>query len=241
MSHLAASVRKDAVLQVRHQYYTISLGLAVVIGAVISIFLQPEHVQNALPAAMLFLVGGTTLVFVGALILDEKDKGILQALILSPLSRSEYLAAKVLSLTLLATLEVGIMVAIPLAWFHLHDGTPLPHVPVMLLGIVSFNVMYTLLGIAVSVRFKKVTSYMMPMGAGVVVLQLPILHFLGVAPHPAWLLVPTSAPVVLIRGAFTALTPGEWIYATLYIIGLCVGLAWWARRAYDRHIVQRMT
>ena len=33
-------------------------------------------------------------------------------------------------------------------------------------------------------------------------LQLPFLHFWGVIQHPVFLIVPTSAPTVLMRGAF---------------------------------------
>ena len=78
---------------------------------------------------------------------------------------------------------------------------------------------------------------LIPMGAIAMVLQLPAFYFVGALDHPAWLLVPSAAPTMLIRGAFTPLTPWELTYAVGVTTLCCVGLAVWARRAFHRHVV----
>lgn len=241
MTRLLSTMRKDTVLQVRYHFYTIALGLAALVALVFCLTLTAEYVHMAAAAAILFLVGGTTFIFVGGLILDEKEKGILQALLHTPLRTSEYLGSKVLTLTALATVEVGILLGGPIAWFAWSDGAPLPNLPVLLAGIVAINLLYTLLGLGITVRFRSITDYLIPVIVVMIALQLPAIYFLGIWEHPVLLAIPSSAPVMLIKGAFEPIATWQWAYGALASTGWLVALTVWATRSYETFIVQRMS
>ena len=80
----------------------------------------------------------------------------------------------------------------------------------------------------------------MPMAAVVVVLQLPFLYFSGLVQHPAFLIIPTSAPTMLIQGAFIQLTAWEWLYGIGYTIVWIAGLTAWAYHAFRTHIIVKV-
>ena len=136
MSRLGSTIRNDVIIQVRKNFYTVSLIIAVLVAVTTCFAFKAEHIRIVIPAAMLLLVGGTTLVFIGGLIMEEKEKGILYAVLLSPLRIWEYLWSKIISLTVLATLEVGLMVGVPLAWFHSEQGIELPSIWILAAGII---------------------------------------------------------------------------------------------------------
>ncbi len=240
MNRLTTTIQKDMIVQIRNHIYTISLSLAILFSVLFSIILKAEHIKTVIPATMLLIVGGTTLVFIGGLVLDEKENGILSALILSPLKIGEYLWSKIITLTLLSTIEVGIMIGGPIAYFYYSGGTPLPNLIILFFGVLVLNLLYTLLGIGLTVRYKKITDYMLPIVMIMIVLQLPIIFFGNVLKSPFFLVIPSSAPVMVIQGAFEKLASWEWIYAIGYNIIILSGLIKWAFQSYDRHIVRKM-
>ena len=115
----------------------------------------------------------------------------------------------------------------------------LPDIPVLIIGIVCMGVLYTLIGIVLIVRYDKITDFLMPMAIWATVLTLPFVYFLGWAPFDIFLLIPTSAPTVIMQGAYLELEPWKWVYAIGYTTILLVGLTIWAHRAFEHHIVQK--
>lgn len=240
MNPMTSTIRKDVKVQVRNKLYAISIGLACVFAIIFSILLKPEQIITVIPAAMLLLVGGTTLVFVGGLILSEKEEGILHAIIVSPLSAKAYLGSKIMTLTFLASIEVMIMVGIPIIYLSIIKGTRLPNLFILIVGIIVINLLYTILGIALTVRFNKITDYMIPVVMLMIILQIPIVHFWQIFEHPLFLIIPTSAPIMFIQGAFISLTFWEWLYAIVYMGLMLIGLTKWALKAYDKHIIMKV-
>lgn len=240
MGRLSSSIQKDTMIQARKNLYAISLGLAVIFSLIFCFILKPDQLKIVIPAAMLLIVGGSTLLFVGALIMDEKESGVLSALVVSPLTSREYLLSKIITLTFLSTLEVGIMTGIPLAYFHGKFGVELPNILLLAVGIVILNMSLTALGIIVAVRFKKITDYIVPILVVMIFLQVPIIYFSGIMNSHVFLAIPSSASVMIIRGAFGALEPWQWIYAGIYNAVIVASLLIWAVASYEKHIVRKM-
>ncbi len=113
----------------------------------------------------------------------------------------------------------------------------LPNIPLLLLGTLAIGVLYTLMGIILMVRYDKITDFLIPMAAVVMILQLPFVYFWGVFEFPALLVIPTSAPAMLMRGAFVPLAGWEWAYGVGYTAVLIIALTIWANRAFARHIL----
>lgn len=240
MTRLVTAIRTDVIVQLRNQLYTIGIGVAILVGVVFARLASTNQLHSVIPALLLMFVGGTTFLYVGAMIFFEKEQGTLQANMVSPLRVSEYLWAKILTLSALATLESVIMVGLSMAIMSFSDELILPNVLLLLVGILSIGVIYTLMGIILMVRYDQITDFLIPMAFVVSVLQLPFLHFWGIVEHPVFLLLPTSAPTMIIRGAFLQLVPWEWFYAIGYTTALIVGLTIWAYRAFYAHIIEKV-
>ncbi len=240
MTRLLTAIRTDVIVQLRTNLYVVGIGAAIIVAVAMAWLSTPERLPAYMPTLLLLVVGGTTLLYVGAIMLFEKDEGTLSATLVSPLRSSEYLWSKVLSLTALATLESVVMIGGATLIMSFSVDVTLPNIPILLVGIIGIGVLYTLIGIIIIVRLDAITDFLILMGLVATVLQLPFLYFLGWVEHPLLLVIPTSAPTVIMQGAYRALSAGEWLYAIGYTAALLVGLTVWAQRAFHRHLVVRV-
>lgn len=240
MTRLLAAIKTDVTVQVRNNLYTIGIGAGVVIAVALAWLANPDQLVSYVPPLMLVVVGGSTLLYVAGMIIFEKDEGTLNANIVSPLRSSEYLWSKIITLSGLATLESMVMIGGAMLIMSFAGQVQLPNVPLLLVGILAIGVIYTLIGIVLIVRFDTITDYLVPMAGVAVVLQLPFVYFLGWVRHPLLLIIPTSAPTLLMQGAYTPLAVGEWVYAVLYTAALVIGLSLWALSAFRKHIVRKV-
>ncbi|WP_406657509.1 hypothetical protein V7O62_02845 [Methanolobus sp. ZRKC2] len=240
MSRLVSTLKNDVTVQLRNKLYTIGIIAGILVAIAISQVVSPEHLSSVIPALMLMVAGGSTLLYVAGLIIFEKDEGTLNAIIVSPLRTSEYLTSKVISLTALETLESIVMIAGAMFIISFSGAVIFPDIPILLIGIIAIGVIYTLIGIILIVRFDRITDFLIPMSVVAVLLQLPFLYFLGWVVHPAFLAIPTSAPAMIMQGAYVQLTSLEWAYAIVYTSLQIVLFFIWASRAFNRYIVMGM-
>jgi fluoroquinolone transport system permease protein len=236
MSRLLAAMKTDMTVQVRNKLYTIGISVGVLIAGMLAWLAEPDQLGFVAPATLLLVVGGSTLLYVAAMILFEKTEGTLDAVVVSPLRTSEYLGSKVATLTLLASVESAVMIGGGMLLMRLGGEVPLPNLPILAAGTALLCIVYTLVGIVSVVRYDSITEFLVPMAAIASVLQLGFLYFLGVVEHWSLLVVPTSAPAMIIYGASAELTVGQWVYAIGYTVVSIGVLAFWARRAFHRHI-----
>ncbi|GAB5519119.1 MAG: hypothetical protein RhofKO_13700 [Rhodothermales bacterium] len=240
MSRFLAVMKTDVTVQVRNNLYQVGIAIGVLVAVALSVLTGPSSIGKAIGPVMLLMGGGSTLMYVAALVIFEKDEGTLHATIVSPVRAGEYLWSKVITLTVLATLECLLVVVGALLIVGLSGPVPWPNLPLLLLGLVTMSIGFTLLGIGLVVRYGKITDFLMPMAALTSTLQLPFLYFWGVVEHPALLMIPTSAPTMLIQGAFLPLAPWEWVYGLIYTAAILAVLAAWGYRAFQTHIVQKL-
>ena len=244
MKRLVATIKNDMTVQVRNNLYAISIGAALLTAVVLGLLAAPQHLPGGIPALLLIVTGGSTLLYVAGMILFEKDEGTINAVTVSPLRTGEYLWSKVISLTLLATFESVIIVGGTMLLMRWWSGDPralaMPNVPLLLLGIVTIGAIYTCIGVILVVRYDKITDYLIPMAAVALVLQLPMLYFLGWVVQPWLLAIPTSAPAMIMQGAYLDLSGNQWLYASLYTTVLLAVSAVWAYRAFQRHIIVKV-
>jgi fluoroquinolone transport system permease protein len=160
----------------------------------------PETVRaNAalwVPAILLINLQITTFFFVAGLMLLERDEGMLNALAVSPLSPSGYLAMRTVSLTGLAAAET-----IALVWIGFGTGDSWS---LILLGTASLGVIYTGFGAAVATRYHSVNALLLPASAFVALLLLPLLPHFDLAPRLPFFVHPLEPPMTLIRAGYGA-------------------------------------
>lgn len=239
MKRLQAAIKVDFVNQWRNRLYQIGIGVGLLLAVMLA-WLAPIHMMpQIVPALILAALGGSTLMYVGGMIVFERDERTLAATIVSPLRVTEYLWSKILSLGFLATVEALIMVIGSLLIKSAFEEVSIPNLIPVVLGIVLMGMMYTLAGIILVVRYRSITEFLLPMAGFAVVAQLPILYFLDMVTKPVLLLIPTSAPTMLIRGGYLELATWQCVYAVGYSGVTIAILVYVAHREFNIHVVRK--
>ncbi len=230
MSRLSATLRLDAQLQARNKVYLIiavaAFGLAFALRAVFT----PEQLHFFMPLVALSGVSLTTFFLVGVLLLLERGEGTLDVVLVSPLRPAEYLASKLLTVTALAVVESVLITGIA---YGLGFSAPWLVLAVLLrAGLVAG------VGVAVVVRYRSITQFLLPAIALTVAFDLPVLWYLELWPSPLFFLWPTLPSLLLAKAAFLPVDPLQLVYACVYGV-VAVGAAlFWASRALDRFVVR---
>ena len=230
MTRLISTLRLDVLNQYRQGFYFASAFVLVTVGAVIS--LLPPAAVVVLPAILLVNMLLATFVFLGGLLLLEKGQGTLESLIVTPLKPSEYLLAKILSLTGLAVMENAAITAIARINGLLSDvdwGW-------VLIGSAFSGVVYTLLGFLTVIRYNSLNEFLMPMFLVTALLQLPGLVCFGMPEFLLLYLLPTQGPLLMFQSALEPLPPSTMTYAVLYPSAWILVSFLWGRRAFHRFV-----
>ena len=229
MSAFRSMLAWDIRLQVRYGFYTVYAILTVVF----ILGLRAIGPGLRTDAAVLLIVTDPTVLgfyFIASMVLFEKDEGVLDALVLSPLGDRGYLASKVLSLSLLAVIT-GTLVAV------LGHG-PTPGFWVLVVGIALSASLFVLLGFVAVARFDSINRYFISAVGWGTVLFLPLLGYIGLVDTWLFYLLPAQPVLILIEGGFRSLAGWQVVYGIGYLVfGNAVAYVW-ARRTFRRHIVR---
>ncbi|MGH2354493.1 MAG: ABC transporter permease [Chloroflexota bacterium] len=237
MMRLLAAVTCDVRLQFRNGFYAAAVFVVGALALVVS-QLPTLDLGWLLPA----LVSGNLIIntfyFVGGLVLLEKGEGSLEALVVTPLRTGEYLASKVLTLTVLSVVENVIVVAL---LYGLGFGV-LP----LVVGVALAAALYVLVGFVAVARYASINEYLLPSVVYTSALTLPLVAYLGRWEGGAFALLylllylhPLQAPLMVMQAAFEAVDAWRVLYGVLYA-GLWIGVTYlWSRRAFRRFVVAR--
>lgn len=219
---LANQIRLDARLQWRNGFYLASMIVAV--PAVVLLGMLPDPALTwVLPLVLFENTFINTFFFIAGLVLLERDEGSLSAQAVAPLRNVEYLAAKLLTLTALATVEGVVIVLLTF------DGAV--HLGWLLVGQVSLALLLTLLGLATISGYRTINEFLMPSVAITILLCLPMFRFLEMLPAPLLALHPLEPSMRALVAAFDADATQTWAYpAVAPLIWLAVTLLLVLRR-----------
>jgi fluoroquinolone transport system permease protein len=151
----------------------------------------PDELARVLVAPALYLDAAIIgLMFVGGAVLIERRQGSLEALAVSPVRASSYVAAKVGALTALAvgaSLTIALVAAPVLRPVQLTAGVVLLSVPVLLVAL------------GVAARASSITAYLFALQPATVPAVVPLVLAAGWI--PTWLgwLGPTTGPYRLLQ------------------------------------------
>ena len=228
MSRLLATMSCDVRLQARNGFYW-AVAFLLAAWAILVSQLGGIDWGPVLPPLLLGNLVVATFFFIGGLVLLEKGEGTLEAQVVTPLATGEYLASKVITLTVLSIVENTLLVV--LAFGGGFRWAPL------LLGLALSSALYCLAGFAVVARYDSINEYLFPSVAYTTLFYLPILDYAGLWTSPLIYLHPFQAPLVLLEAAFFPIPPWEWLYGLLYS-ALWIALAYrWSRSVFRRFVV----
>jgi len=213
-------VRTNIVLGVRSYVYPIYLLVALAYGLMLLAF--PErYLPTMVPIFLLFEPGLVGFMFVGTEIFAEKKDGAIGALAVTPIDWRDYILAKTLLLSLLSVIGAVLIMAI---------GTrSLNGLPYVVVGTLLVSIVYTLLGIAVSAKYRDLDDYFIPILGVLVVSFLPFAHYHGYLRGEVWKVlyaVPSYPVIYFFKAPFEEIAAGTLVY-------LGIALLVWSGIAYQ--------
>jgi fluoroquinolone transport system permease protein len=225
MGRLAHTIRWDITLQARNGFYVVTALVLLMWAAVLT---QVPALDTAwlLPPLILGNLVIGSFYFVAAIVLLERAEGSLLARAVTPLRGGEYLAARIISLSLLALVENLGMAAL----FRGAGFAPLP----MAGGVVLGTALFCLAGLITVAPYGSINAYLLPSAAVCGLLALPTLTALARWESPIIYLHPLEPAMLLMQGAFRPLAAWEIVYCLGAGTLWCLALGRYALRACRR-------
>lgn len=169
---------------------------------------------------------------VGAFRYLEKGEGTVSALMVTPLRPLEYLTGLALASALVGA---GFGALTFLAVTFDPGRSLLAILPLFGVGFLS-----SLVGFALSMRFRDFPSFVLGAIPWVCVWQLPLLAYLDVLPWPAVAWVPSAPGLAALASLTTAEPSPLWVVgSSILLMALCVPGSLWVAHAYERRIHDR--
>ncbi len=229
MSRFATTFGWELRLQWRQGIYY-AAAVVLLMWLVVMFALPLATCELLLPALLFLDVSIFGIYLMAGMLFLEKGDRVLQALVVTPMSRAVYLLSKLASLTLVAVVTSLLLTLIAY-------GASGVNWPMLILGTALNSWLMTLLGFILAARYNAISEFLVPSIFLLVPSQLPLLDYFGI--WSGWLiyLLPTQPAMLLIGGAFTGLANWQLAYAVVYLVASCILVSWWALRVFERFVV----
>ena len=222
------ALKADMKFQFKQGFYTVYVFLTL-IYMVIIIQLPKNIVSIAVPLVVFTDPSVVGFFFIGGIIMLEKVQGVIQYIVVTPLTSKEYLAAKIISLSLLAEAAGITITAVTykgnISWV------------LLVLGILLSSVFFTLYGFIIAAGCNTVNEYFIKMIPYMLVIVFPCFSLIGF--HNSWLfnIFPSVAGIKLVFGAFHGVSMFEAISYIIYLLIFNAILFLRVERIFDEKIV----
>ncbi|NOR34988.1 MAG: hypothetical protein GQ579_09945 [Bacteroidales bacterium] len=185
-------LKKEITLQWRQGFWLVYF---VFTAIYVTVLLNlPE--KNRMMVSLILILSDTTmlgLIFIGALVLLEKQQAVIQSLFVTPLEPSQYIWSKTISLSLIAVC-MSILVYLPVWHFTAYT--------LLLLACIAFTAgTFVLLGLGLSVHVDTINQYFALMMGASMLLILPVVPYMLLDQNPLFLFLPYVASLDLMLGA----------------------------------------
>lgn len=208
---LLHAVIGDIRFQIKQGFYLVYVIITIMYLIILS-FLPTSILPTAVPLVVFSDPSVLGLFFIGGIILLEKSQGVLMVIVVSPLKSMEYILAKVISLTLIATLATVVITL-----FGYHESV---NWVTLILSTIFTSSLFTLLGIIINAGCKNVNQYMLKTIPYMLLFILPCFSLIGFPYSDLFLIFPSVAALKLMMGAFIGIS--WWVNSLLviYLFGL---------------------
>lgn len=185
-------LKKEIALQWRQGFWLVYFVVTAIY--IIVLFNLPE--KNRMLVSLILILTDTTMLgvlFIGALVLLEKQQAVIQSLFVTPLEPSRYIWSKTISLSLIAV-TMSILIYLPAWHFNLYT--------LLLLATIAFTAAtFVMLGLGLAARVDTINKYFgVQMGVSMLLI-LPVIPYLLLDQHPLFLFLPYVASLDLMLGA----------------------------------------
>ncbi len=227
-----STLRWELLTQFRQGLYYAAIFVIVVWSIVLS-QLPTAGATWLVPIVLFMDVSVFGFYFMAGMLYLEMGDGVLNALVVTPLRKLEYLLVKVVALTLLS-LIVSIGVA---AIVVVITGVLGVNWPLLLIGVIFNSWLLTLIGFIVAVRYDNISDFFLLSLLFMIPFQLPMLDYFNI--WQSWIiyLIPTQPTMLLMEAAFWPVPTWELAYSFLYLAVAIPAVTWLALREYDKFVV----
>jgi fluoroquinolone transport system permease protein len=229
MRRLLRTIGWDLLLQLRSQIITVAIIITAAYTLVFKLLARDgfDEILVVLIFSDPAMIG---FIFIGALVLFEKGSGTIDALIVTPLKKTEYLFSKVISLGIIAIICSLVMAIAGHGWKFNYF--------LFIYGVVFTSSIFTLIGFIGVSRVKSMNQFVIIIPIFLVPFVLPLLNFFNLTSSWILYLIPTQAFLDLLWASFHAVPAGRIIFALIYL-PIWLGLVYYfALRAFDRNIIK---
>lgn len=201
-------LKKEITLQWRQGFWLVYF----VVSAIYVIVLLNVPQKNRMLVSLVMILTDTTMLgvlFIGALVLLEKQQAVIHSLFVTPLKPTQYMWSKTISLSLIAVV-MSILVYLPVWQFSAYTF--------MLLFTITFTAWtFAMLGLGLAAGVGTINQYFgLQMGISML-LTLPVIPYLILDQHPAFLFLPYIASLDIMLGAIEALPAWRLITDILFM------------------------
>ncbi len=172
--------------------------------------------KRMLPVFLCFEALVTGCILGGALMIAEREQGVIKAMITSPLTTGSYLLSKVILFSLIGTVYASLLCIFTL-------GFSISWIPFMLLSFTGTSIL-TLLGLGYTTLFHDISSWFFSLVLVLSINMLPVLSYYSSSFTPFWMRLIPSYPVlfayssILFGGTVntiqTLISIGSWLAIT---------------------------
>lgn len=181
----------DIKFQFKYGFYFIYVAISVIYVCILSML--EEAIRAKAGSILVFSdPAAMGMFFMGAIVLLEKSQRVLESIAVSPVSASEYIVSKIISIGFISTIVGGV----------LSYASAMKNLPVVLLGVFLASAIFTMCGLIVGAKVKSLNQYLIATIPFEIIGFLPPIAFLfGFQKDNVWMLLhPGCALILLIQG-----------------------------------------
>ena len=228
---LTNAIKADIKFQINHGFYIIYTILTLIYIIVIR-QLPDEYKMLIVPLIVFSDPSLLGFFFIGGIVMLEKEQGVLDYLIVTPLRTKEYLLAKVLSLTTLATIA-GFCITIT-------SSSKSVNYFLLLIGILLTSIFFTLYGFIVAANCNTINQYFINMIPYMLIIILPCFSlFFDYKYFFLFNIFPSVSGLNVILGAFNGLSIIEGILYGIYLLSLDLLMLNIVERIFNNKVIYK--
>ena len=223
-------LRKDILLQWRQGFWLVYL----IISIIYVLILLNLPSENRMMVSLILILSDTTIlgvIFIGALILLEKQQAVIHSLFVTPLKPSRYILSKSLSLSAIA-ITMSILIYLPVWQASAYT------ILIFFTTIITAGI-FVMFGIGIAVRVDTINQYFARLILVSILMLFPVAPYLILNQHPGFIIFPYIASLDIMLGELSRIS-GLRILADIFLLLVWGWVAYmYAIRQVNKHLIYK--
>jgi len=225
-----SAFKADMIFQAKQGFLIVYLAVAIIYIIILS-QLPDSILTYAVPIIIFTDPSILGLIFIGGILMLEKEQGITNSLAVTPLRFYEYIVSKIISLGMLS-LIIGLVIS--LASYSAHVNYL-----IVVAVILLVSMFFTLLGYIIAESCSSVNQFILKAVPFITLFIIPCFSLIGFKWSEVFYIIPSVSALKLMIGAYVGISPLLALGIILYLIFCNIILTKIAKRTYDKKFLMR--